>query len=272
MSQAQQYEGIGEFEKILKRMYRLAGFAGIRLLRRRATKDVLRAPDSATFVFSYMRCSGSVSEYLTWAENLLSHDEQIYPDVNVSLFESLLRLEAGPADARRIRQIAVGVLNKSMTIPGAAECAAIAPLLILRFGDRRSLPLLRQYFDDDNLTVSQPLLRSAALTFCSFGSNEFREVRRAASRRLMNHLADVVRLVEKIRGFTTVPDRYKARLEARYDPMSQTVYVDMRSLLTVRLLQLAKNKAVSSWVTQWKSTMSSKGVSAYDQQLLKRLA
>lgn len=145
-SNAKQHEGIGEFDKILKRIYRLSGLAEIRHLRRRAGRDMLRSPDLSLAVLTYMRCSGSISEFLDWAENLLNDDEQIYPDINVNIFESFLRLEADPSEARRIRQLAVSVLKNGTSIPGKAECAAIAPLLLLRFGDRRSLSVLRKYF------------------------------------------------------------------------------------------------------------------------------
>jgi len=67
-SKAQTHEGVGEFDKILKRLYRLAGFARLRFFRRRALRDVLAKPELAHRVCDYMRCSGSVDEYLRWAE------------------------------------------------------------------------------------------------------------------------------------------------------------------------------------------------------------
>jgi hypothetical protein len=57
---------------------------------------------------------------------------------------------------------------------------------------------------------------------------------------LYRTIADMVRLVERIRKYIDVPVRYKARLKPRYDPLAGTQYVDMRALLTVRLLKLAR--------------------------------
>jgi hypothetical protein len=46
-ARAQQHDGIGEFEKVLRRLYRLAGIARVRFLRRRALVDILTNPGLA---------------------------------------------------------------------------------------------------------------------------------------------------------------------------------------------------------------------------------
>ena len=270
-ARAQRYEGVGEFDKVLKRLYRLAGFARLRFLRRRALRDVLANPDLADRVCDYMRCSGTVLEYLRWANMLMQEQEQIYPDVNVALTEGLLRLEADRFESRKIRSLAAVFLSGKSNVPGAAECKTLAPLLILRFGDKRSLPLLKRCFNDDKSPVSAPLLRAAAVVYSSYGDTEFGQVRRSASRLMRNHLADVVRLVERLRKSTDVPMRYRARLRPRYDSVARMHYVDMRALLTVRLLRLAKAPRVAKWVSDWKTDVLSQPISAYDRRLVGRL-
>lgn len=268
---AQQFEGVGEFDKILKRLYRLAGSARLRFLRRRALKDVLADPEAVHRVCDYMRCTSTVREYVTWTERVMSHPEQIYPDINVALMESLLRVEARGPDASRIRGIAASFVSGKMAIPGAIGCKAIAPLLILRFGDRRSLPLVRRCFDSQQSVASARLLRAGAIVYSSFGRREFRAVRAAASRLLMNHLADVVRLLERIRDYEDIPTRYKTRLDLRYDSVARIKYVDMRSLLTVRLLRLSNSPKVDQWIADWRTKMLAERISKYDRQLLSRL-
>ena len=267
---ARAYEGVGEFDKVLRRLYRLAGFARIRFLRRRAHRDILADPPLAERVCDYVRCSGTVPEYLTWAISLMHEPEQIYPDVNVGLVESFLRLEANRLESRTIRFLATTLLLGRSKVSGANECKALAPLLVLRFGDKRSLPLLKRCFDEDKGGVSPPLLRAAAVVYSSYGDKEFAEVRKSASTLLRNHLADVVRLVERIRKYDDVPVRYKARLKPRYDTVARVNYVDMRALLTVRLLKLSKAARVSRWVVNWKSDVLSK-VSTYDRLILAKL-
>lgn len=268
---ARRFEGEGEFDKVLKRIYRLAGFAKLRFLRRRALRDVISNPSLADRVCDYMRCSGTASEYLKWTETLMYSAEQIYSDVNIAVIESLLRLEPSAAESKKIRLIATSFLAGKRSVPGASTCKALAPLLILRFGDKRSLPLLRRCFTGDSAANSSQMLRAGAVVYSSYGSAELSHVRKAASGLLNNHLADVVRLIERIGKYTDVPPRYKARLNLKYDVVAGTKFVDMRALLTGRLLHLAKAKNVTKWVLDWKNKMLLEDISVYDRELITKL-
>jgi hypothetical protein len=55
---------IGEFEKVLRRLYRLAGIARVRFLRRRALVDILTNPGLAERICDYIRSSGTASNIL----------------------------------------------------------------------------------------------------------------------------------------------------------------------------------------------------------------
>jgi hypothetical protein len=211
---AQPHEGIGEYGKVLKRLYRLAGTANARFLRRRALKDVLLDPSLAERVCDYMRSSGSEAEYLKFVMSLMNSDEQVYADVNVAATEAFLRLEASGAVARQIRSLAVTFLRGKFVVPGLDECMTIAPLLILRFGDRRSLALLETFLQGQE--IASPLaLRSCAIVMASYGGEEFSIVRRAAGRLLRNPLASVVLLIKVESGVQVVERWIVAALRNR---------------------------------------------------------
>lgn len=268
---ARPFDRQGEFDKVLKRLYRLAGGTKLRFLRSRALQDVLSSPSMVERICDYMRCSGTVSEYLYWVQLIMVNSEQVYPDVNVVLTESLLRVEPNQVESVEFRHFASSLLTGKNIFPGALECKALAPLLILRFGDKRSLPLLKRCFADSGPVPSALLLRAGAIVYSSYGIVEFVIVRRTASRLLRNHLANVVGLVERIRKYTDVPVRYKARLMLRYDAVACTKFVDMRALLTVRLLHLSKAPKVIKWVADWKAKALSDTISDYDRRLIKKL-
>jgi hypothetical protein len=141
----------------------------------------------------------------------------------------------------------------------------------LRFGDGRSLPLLRRCFDNKGASFSPPLLRAATIVYSSYGDKEFGDVRKSASRLMRNHLADVVRLIERIRRFADAPVRYKARLDPRYDPVARTRYVDMRALLTVKLLRLARAPRAARWIIDWRTDLHRVPISPFDRRLVRRL-
>jgi hypothetical protein len=269
-AKAKVHEGHGEFPKVLKRLYRVAGLAGVRQLRRRAPHDILLDPSLADRICDYMRCTGTVEEYLSFATLLMSNPEQIYPDVSVAIVESLLRLEPSRKGAARLRQLGVQLLKRELLIAGAGDCAVVAPLLLLRFGDRRSLPLLKRILDDPDRVIAPSIVRSCAIVYASFGRDCFAAVRKSASRLLRNHLSQTVRFLEEIRRYRTVPDRYKARLYVARDSVAGRKYVDMRVMLMIRLLLLSGSKSVGDWVAEWNRKAVAERISAFDQLLLRR--
>jgi hypothetical protein len=270
--QARKYEGVGEWGKVLKRIYRLAGRSRSGLLRRRAVNDVLANPDLVERVADYMRATGSVPDFLRFAERLWTHPEQAYPSVNLSLCEALLRLEPDAKSAQTIRQVGSALLSGTYPISNAAECAGVAPLILLRFGDRRSLPLLRRTFDELIDKRSSEVVRASAVVFASFGRGEFQAVRRAASRLLRGNLAEMVRFVERVLKYEEVPGSYKARINPRMDSVRNIKYVDMRSVVAARLLALNDRPKVRAFLRAKIVELSQRqGVSVYDRRLLNRL-
>jgi hypothetical protein len=88
---------------------------------------------------------------------------------------------------------------------------------------------------------------------------------------MRNSLADVVKLIERIQKYDDVPVRYHTRLKIRFDSVSGKTYVDMRALLTIRLLKLSKAPRVARWITDWKAQALAKSISPYDKGLIARL-
>lgn len=268
---ARNYEGEGEWDKILKRIYRLAGLARSRRFRRRATADILKYPDLARRISEYMRCSGGVMEYLAFIRLTWSHDEQLYPDVNLILTESLLRLEAKGIETARIRKLASNLLGGKPKILGHEGCAAVAPLILLRFGDRRSLPRLRSCFEKRLDSLPSAVIRAASIVYASYGMEEFRVVRKTAARLLRNPIADMIRLIERVRAYEEVPGSYKARLSIRFDSVGNHQYIDMRSVLAARLLVLNRRAKVRDWLRSKKREFLGSSISPYDKGVVNPL-
>lgn len=269
--QAQRYEGVGEFTKILKRLYRLAGRADLGIFRNRAANDILRDPSIVNRVADYYRYTGSSREYLVFVEKLMVHPEQIYPDVNVALTESLLRLEPSKTDLPRIRKVTRSLIRRDRALPGTFDCAAIAALFALRFGDEPVRGLLKRCFKEDKQAASRQLVRAAAFVYASESPKAYNEVREVASTVLRNHLSTLVRLIAEIRQYKSVPDRYLRRLSPSFDSVAGTKFVDMRVILIARLLLLSPEQAVHDWVSNWRDKMLAEAISDYDRQLLRSL-
>ncbi len=146
---AMKHEGTGQWSQIQKRFYRLAGLTRARFLRKRAKKDLLVNPSLAERISDYMRCSGSVTEYLDFVKVVLAHKEQIHDDVALVFVESLLRLEARGAHAKMLVRTAERLLNAVSSKQRTALFAAPATLLVLRFGNRSHHSDLASLFSKD---------------------------------------------------------------------------------------------------------------------------
>lgn len=218
-----------------------------------------------------MRCSGSVRSYLKFFETVVGHPEQVHESVTLTLVESLLRLEPGERSSKTLRRTADTLISGKHFLSDLPRVVAIAPLILLRYGDRRSNPLLKSCIEGRKLGRDPQVVRSVSIVYASNGPKEFSALRRVASRLLRNNLAEMVKLVERIKKYKSVPDRYKARLFRRLDPVVGREYVDMRTLLTARLLRLNRKKVVQNWLRDWKKQVLKDKISDYDKQMVRRL-
>jgi hypothetical protein len=222
-------------------------------------------------IADYMRYSGSIREYLAFVFSVIDHPEQIYGDVNLTLVESLLRIEPDAHGGTQLRTFASELLRGVRVMPGRKECAAVAPLLVLRFGDRRSARALQTCFQVELEQQQIELAKACALTFASYGGLQFEIVRRAASRLLRNPLSEIVRMVERIKGYPDVPGRLKARIEISPDAITGKPFIDMRSFLTARLLALNSKPAIHIWLRAKKKAFHKSKISTFDKRLVKKL-
>lgn len=261
----------GEWEKIQKRYYRLAGLTKAKFLRPQASRDLLGTPTLTERIADYMRCSGPVKEYLGFVRRILAHKEQVHEDVEFILIESLLRLEVTGSLARYLSRLGLDVLDDVVASRKNAFFANPACLLTLRFGGRQSRSRLRRFFGERQMAKHTQLIRASAITYSTFGRREFRDVRKAAAFLLNNPLALMVRMVKRIQGLKQVPDRFKARLNLRRDSVAGRPYLDMRTYVAGRLLRLNRRKAVRLWLLQRGSQIAKKRISSFDRLLVKRL-
>ena len=261
----------GEWGKILKRFYRLAGIGGARFLRTRAKKDILKEPTLARRIGDYMRVTGDARQYAQFVFHIWNHNEQVYPDVNRDLAEGFLLVEAHGKDALYYRNLASKLLAGQFQFPGLDACAAIAPLLILRFGDRRSLPRFRKivkYLSDD---TPPAIGKAVAVVYASYGRSEYEDVIKAASKLRNNYLSQFIRMLDIALEYQDVPERFKIRRKPIYDSVSGQYRIDMRKILILRLLNLNDRRSISKWIDDIRLWIMEQEISSFDKKLVKKV-
>lgn len=268
---AKQHEHKGEWDKILKRVYRYAALGQVRMFRRSAVRDILAYPRLADRVADYIRNTGTSAEFLAFSNQLWSHAEQVYPDVAAIIFERLLTLEPTKAQRKQILAVAFQVLDQKWQTPGQDICSAIAPLVVLRFGDKRSAHRLRTFVDRRLDAGPTAAIRACAIVYATFGSKQYSEIRNLAARMFRNPLADTVRLIDRIKAMKDVPNSYKQRIHTDFDPVAGRPYMDMRNVLAARLLMLNTKPKVIAWCAQKKAQLLKQALSGFDRAMIKRL-
>lgn len=268
---ALRHEGIGEWQKILKRFYRYAARGRTRIYRRRAKSDLMEFPALVDRIGDYMRYVLPVPEYLDFVDEILNDPEQVYPDVNFQLIESLLKLEPAASEKTRLRQLAQEIHSGQRIFSGSDSCKTLVPLLFLRFGDKRNILRLAGAVGARLDSLPANVTRSICAVLASCGSSEFATVKGAASRLLRNHLSEFVKMVDRIQGFNRVEGRFKARIVVNFDSITGAKYVDMRALLCARLLGLCPHSTVTSWLASKKAALLAEDISEFDKSLIRRL-
>jgi hypothetical protein len=268
---AQVLEDVGEWQKVLKRFYRYAARARSKLFVHRARGDVKVFPDLIDRVCDYIRYVSSPSDAVSFVESLLGDPEQVYPDVNYQLLESLLKIEPPSDVAKRLRELAQKILNEEINFPGLKECKVLAPLLLLRYGDKRNMRGMAGKLTREAEHLPSDVTRSLCAVVSSCGTQGFAVVERTASRLLRNHLSEFVKLVTRIREIKVVPGRFKNRIKASRDSITGAKFIDMRSILAARILGLGGHKLVHDWLLAIKTGLLSDNLSTFDRTLIHRL-
>jgi ABC-type uncharacterized transport system YnjBCD ATPase subunit len=264
-------EGVGEWSKILKRVYRLAGAARGRFLRRRATADLFGHPTIARRVCEYIRCTGTAREYLAFLQKLIANPEQVYPDITYTAIDVALRLPADQSVRSQLRRLAATLLAGGTRPAGIAQARTLAPLLILRYGDRRSLPALRSSMQRKPKGRVDQFMRAAGCVYASYGVKEFREVRRTAAMRFDEPLTTLVRLLNDIVAWNDVPQRFRSRLSLSYDAVACERFADVRTILSARLLALNRHPQVRRWLLDLRRSWLRSLTVPYEARLVARL-
>jgi hypothetical protein len=115
-SQAQRDEGVGEWGKIVKRCYRLAGRLKLRTLLRAAHEHVLSDPSLAEYIAPYLRAVCPVPEVVERMDAMLTDERNVYDDVKRILAEELLRLEPKDRAEQKLLRASVITQNRPLKI------------------------------------------------------------------------------------------------------------------------------------------------------------
>lgn len=268
---AEKNAGAGEWPKIVSRFYRYAARARSKMFVQRAKKDLVSMPALVARISDYLRYVVSARDYLKFVIDSVHIPEQVHADVSFQLVDGLLRLSPDKATASELRRFGKSLLDDKEKFVGAAECRALAPLLLLRYGDGRSLRGMFSVLKGRADRLPLAVVRSLCAVVGGSKSQGVKQVQAVASRLMRNHLSEFVRLLERIKGFDHVPGRFKGRVSLTNDAITGAAVLDMRALLAARLIGQCGNSQVKNWLAATAVSHMNAGLSSFEVALLGRL-
>ena len=137
------FEGEGEWGKVLKRLYLAAGRLGLRRLVSRSHNDVVLDPSLAVRIAAYLRHVCDTGEFVSRMNQIFQDRRIVYEDVHRAFAEQLLFIEpANSSERTMLRALATRSLKRRTGVKVPEDIAA---LMLIRFGDGRSARSLLAY-------------------------------------------------------------------------------------------------------------------------------
>jgi hypothetical protein len=268
---AKKNEGVGQWEKILARVYRAAAATKSRRFKRRVKKDVVECPGLCERALQYHRVTSSATEHRRLINRILD-DEAIFGDDLVqNCFESLLTTEASGGQARKLRELAIALMNGGHARSRHKICLSAAPLLVFRFGDRRSVPSLRARLHRDWDGMLPLYRRSCAAVYVAMkGRPALLEITKLVAERRTFDMSVFCLTLDALLKRKDVHQRVKDRVQLTSSFASGLKTLDTRKTLLIKLISLNQTKEVQNWVRDKVAGFAPK-VSSFERQWWKRL-
>lgn len=158
-------EGYGNWDKVLKRFYRLAGMLQWPGLKKRAYCDLVEYPVLARRIFEYFIALRDLSGLLSLFQQLVRNGESIYESVEVDFFESILLTNFHSPDTRLLRRFArdwaVGKIHGS----GRTLSQGVAALVLFWLGDGRSITTIESILNNQGHVLPGSVVRALLASY-----------------------------------------------------------------------------------------------------------
>jgi Reverse transcriptase (RNA-dependent DNA polymerase) len=268
---AQTFKNIGQWDKILMRMYRAAALTGSRRFKRRVRRDIVNHPGLCERALQYHRISSSAVEHIKLITSLLADDRLFGDDLVQMCLESLLTTEASGHDAVELRRLASELLSSRHPRSRHKICLSIAPLILFRFGDKRSLTSLKKHLHMHWESMPPIYRRSCAAVYVAMGGKaKLTEVTKLVAEKRAIDMSVFCYTLDAILSRSDVHKRMKERMQLRNAFASGVKTFDTRKTLQLRLISLNRNMQVQQWVNNKLKSFAPQ-VSEFERNWWKRL-
>jgi hypothetical protein len=233
----------GHWDKVVKRLYRLAALVGSNHITYKDNQFFLReAPQLSERIFEYILARARFKEYIRLFEWFLKSGNSLYEDVEAQWFESLLLTSPTPRVRTELRKLAVEFIRGSRR--GARRLGPTVPaaLLLYWIWDGRQGCVLNTILTSPHV-VDGPTRRTMASILCARKPAQAEKWLLLAARQPSSEVSALVQLITEIRdGQPLVLP--KPLVFVKRPPVFDRFVYDARAWLRLELLSLSPRKDV----------------------------
>lgn len=201
--------GIGNWEKILKRIYGHAAKLNLNIMEKRALDDLITYPTLSDRIFVYLSIRNKGKLLLEIYNEYLRRGENFYEDVEVLFFENLLNLNASKQLENKLCDLSFEFVNERLAGSTERPLGRASALMCLFWFGAKTFNILSLFNSEEAKYLPKEVARTWLATLASLDPKMFN----IAISRLFGHPSDdVARLarfimdvqgnkVEKLRNY-----------------------------------------------------------------------
>lgn len=254
---AGRYEDEGHWDKILKRVYGLAGRVRWDGLKERAYDDLVHYPLLADRIFEYYVALGEFQDLLKLFRTFVANGESLYESVEISFFETLLIANIDRQSAKLIRSfVREWVLGRTQG-SGKPQSRGVAALVLYWLGDGRSVPTILAVLRKHGPVLPPPVTRALIASFVAFAPSRVSEALEFCAQFGGADVTSLGTLLQRLRTDSevklTLPDVAFRRPWA----VGDKVY-EARTWLRLEVLTVSSAPDVQRWLRKQQRRLSGK--------------
>lgn len=267
--EALQLEGEGNWDKILKRFYGVAGRLRMPFLKQRAHDDLITHPLLAHRIFEYFSALSDFERLLQIFSNLVDEGESLYENVEAAFFENILLSNIPSASRSAFRKLTQSWLSNQSLGSGRPYSRGIAALCLYWLGDRRSIPSIRRALVEDATSYPATTTRALVAVYIAMAPEKANDALKICGRFANREVASFSRFVQEIRSNKNLQCTLP-RVSQRKPFSTQIGIFEARTWIRLEIMQLSKSAAIQAWLKSQHAYISKQQLGDCEQRVFNR--
>jgi hypothetical protein len=244
---AKRLEGVGHWDKIVKRFYTVTGKLSSNLFLSDSYGNLIRNPTLAPKIFEYFSALNKYDELLDLFQTFVQNGESVYESVEASFFENILCTNIPDSSRGRYRQFVQSWLSDAKLGSSRPYSRGSAALCLYWLGDRRSIGKIQNLLENGVATYQATTIRGLLASLVALSPESVDQTIMLCSKFGYAEVSSFAELLLKI-GSRSDIDCTLAKVTPRRPAMSGKDIFEARTWLRLEILSTAKSRGIQNWL------------------------